>query len=110
MTLEEMQDAIAAKTKPPRETVMAMYGGKLPSIATLAHRENIARIKGQQRGGWSKRDTPHRTRHDACTAIARSTHADQMAAMSEARTLIITDLLKTAMTLKQICGITGIPT
>jgi hypothetical protein len=46
MTLEEMQDAIAANTKPPRETVAAMFGGTMPSFATLAIRENAAqRVK-----------------------------------------------------------------
>lgn len=39
MMLEDMQDAIAAKTKPPRETVKAMYGGKMPSFADLARKE-----------------------------------------------------------------------
>lgn len=38
--LEDMQDAIAAKTKPPRETVKAMYGGKMPSFADLARKES----------------------------------------------------------------------
>ena len=40
MMLEDMQDAIAAKTKPPRETVKAMYGGKMPSFADLARKES----------------------------------------------------------------------
>ena len=42
MTLEEMQDIRAAKTKPPHVTVMAMFGGTMPSPATLAQRENAA--------------------------------------------------------------------
>lgn len=40
MMLEDMQDAIAAKTKPPRETVKAMYGGKMPSFEDLARKES----------------------------------------------------------------------
>lgn len=44
MMLEDMQDAIAAKTKPPRETVKAMYGGKMPSFADLARKDNHHRI------------------------------------------------------------------
>lgn len=46
MMLEDMQDAIAAKTKPPRETVLAMYGGKMPSFADLARKEShIAQMR-----------------------------------------------------------------
>lgn len=40
MTLEEMQDLRAAKTKSPMEIVRARHGGKLPSHATLARRES----------------------------------------------------------------------
>ena len=40
MTLEEMQDAIAAKSKPARVTVAAMYGGAMPSYEVLARRES----------------------------------------------------------------------
>jgi hypothetical protein len=42
MTLEEMQDIRAAKTKPPRATVRAMFGGTMPSFAALARRESEA--------------------------------------------------------------------
>ena len=42
MTLEEMQDIIAAKTKPPRATVRAMFGGRMPKFAEMARRESEA--------------------------------------------------------------------
>ena len=40
MTLEEMQDDIAAKSKPAHVTVAAMYGGTMPSYEVLARRES----------------------------------------------------------------------
>jgi hypothetical protein len=106
MTLEEMQDAIASKSKPARETVMAMYGGVMPRYATLARRENFARINGKQE---PKRQEPHRTRQDGDTSIARAIQQARQMDMSKARTEIITDLLKTPKTLKQIVGLTDIP-
>jgi hypothetical protein len=42
MSLEQMQDIRAAKTKPPIITVRARHGGRLPSFATLATIENNA--------------------------------------------------------------------
>jgi hypothetical protein len=112
MTLEEMQDAIAAKTKPPRETVAAMFGGVVPSLAVLARRENAARVHGHQLGGGIKRPAPpehYRTRQDACTSIARATQMARQIAMAQERIILIMAALETPKTVKIICGVTNIP-
>ena len=112
MTLEEMQDAIAAKAKPPRETVEAMFGGKMPSHATLARRESAARVRGQQIGGGTARTTTAmRTRQDACTSIARAMQKARQMAMTQERTALIVAALETSpMTIRSLCGLVNIPT
>lgn len=74
MMLEDMQDAIAAKTKPPRETVLAMYGGKMPSLETLARKESHASQSRAPHGNTARIDrTPEeQARADANRARAKA--------------------------------------
>jgi hypothetical protein len=110
MTLEEMQDAIASKSKPARETVLAMYGGVMPSYEVLARREDAARVHGQQLGGGTSRTTmTMRTRQDADTSIARAIQKARQMTMAQERIILITAALETPKTLKAICGLTNIP-
>ena len=109
MTLEEMQDAIASNTKPPRQTVAAMFGGKMPSYATLARREDAARVRGQKIDRPAPK-TPATDGRTASLSIARAKQKAQRAALTQERiTLIIAALESSPMTVRTICGLTGIP-
>ena len=110
MTLEEMRDAIAANTKPPSETVAAMFGGKMPSLEALDRRENAARVRGQRIDRPAPK-TPATDGQIVSLSVARAKQKAQRDALTKDRiTLIIAALEASPMTVRTICGLTSIPT